>query len=287
LQNNISDFVKPKLNARTIRWFLKRPRLYLELWRFVISTLLNQKPPASTAGVAEDWCAERAISTTDAILRITRSPMPEPVSRRFSAVFAEAKRIAEACPVGMGGAPDLDLVYWLTEHVQATRVVETGVAYGWSTLIILLSIAQRNGARLVSSDRPYPNRNNEPYVGCIIPNHLKSHWKILPYADREAVPRVLRTFPSIDLCHYDSDKSYAGKRWSYARLWTALRPGGVFISDDVSDDLAFHDFCAEVRAEPVVIRTALDYCVEMGIHPTSVRKVYPGEIKYAGVLIKP
>ena len=274
-----------QLTAHTVLWYLKRPRLYPELWRIVTSPAPGQVALAAQRE-AERWCARRAIHTAAAIARITGSPMAEPVNTRFEDVFAAVRPIAETCPVGMGGAADLDLLYWLAEHVQAKRVVETGVAYGWSTLALLLSLASRAEALLISTDMPYPNRNNDAYIGCVIPAGLKSRWRLLQYADREALPKALKELGVVDLCHYDSDKSYDGKMWAYPRLWHALRPGGIFISDDVGDDLAFHDFCEAIGAQPIIVRTALDYCVGIGIYATSVRKVHAGEAKFAGILVK-
>ncbi len=46
----------------------------------------------------------------------------------------------------------------------------------------------------------------------------------------------------IDLCHYDSDKSYYGRSYAYPLLWNSLKEGGIFISDDIQDNFAFKDF---------------------------------------------
>lgn len=276
----------PRLTFQTAAWFLKRPRLYPELWRVVKSSLPGRPAAPDMRPEAENWCAARSISTAAAVARITGSPMPEPVDTKFEDVFAAARPTAETCPVGMGGAADLDLLYWLAEHVQAKCVVETGVAYGWSTLALLLSLAPRAEALLISTDMPYPNRNNDAYIGCVIPAGLRSRWQLLQYADREALPKALKELGGVDLCHYDSDKSYDGKMWAYPLLWKALRPGGIFLSDDIGDDLAFHDFCAEIDADPIIVKTALDFCVKIGIHATSVRKVLVMETKYVGILVK-
>ena len=40
----------------------------------------------------------------------------------------------------------------------------------------------------------------------------------------------------------NSDKSYYGRCWSQPLIYKALRKGGVFISDDVEDNLAFKEF---------------------------------------------
>lgn len=54
----------------------------------------------------------------------------EPIGERFKDIFQKAEDIARRCPVRMGQAGNLELLYETAEHLQAGRVVETGVAYG-------------------------------------------------------------------------------------------------------------------------------------------------------------
>ena len=49
----------------------------------------------------------------------------------------------------------------------------------------------------------------------------------------------------IDIAHYDSDKSYQGREFAYPIIWNALKPGGLFISDDIQDNMAFAHFVEE------------------------------------------
>jgi predicted O-methyltransferase YrrM len=142
-----------------------------------------------------------------------------PVRQQYPDLFARCDEIARSCPARMGGAANLDLLYALSEHLQALRVVETGVSYGWSSLALLLSLRKRAGARLISTDLPYPNEPEvERYTGCLVPQELHDQWTLLRMADRDGLPQVLGLFSEIDLCHYDSDKSYAGRMWAYPLL---------------------------------------------------------------------
>jgi len=193
------------------------------------------------------------------------------VRENFKDIFAAAEDVYRMCPIEseLGGAANLDLLYWLAEYLEAEKIVETGVAYGWSSLAILLSLTKRNNTLLVSTNMPYIGRNYDKYVGCVVPDEFKSHHKIIKRADRDALPRVLKELQTIDMCHYDSDKSYTGRMWAYPRLWKALKLGGCFISDDIGDNLAFRDFCDQVNVDPIIVRT-----------PEVER------VKYVGILVK-
>lgn len=241
-------------DLREIFGYLRRPRLLPELVRIARWRLLGPRPDSGGRERSERWCEARAVGSAEAVARLTGAPMPAPLREFHPEVFAKAERAAAACPIPMGGPADLDLLYWLAEHLQARAVIETGVAYGWSSLALQLSLSRRPGAQLVSTDMPYVTRDNERFVGCVVPPELRAGWRLIRLADGEALPRALRLLPRIDLCHYDSSKRYAGRQWAYPLLWRALRPGGCLVSDDIGDNLAFHDFCQALAAEPVVVR---------------------------------
>lgn len=154
----------------------------------------------------------------------------------------------------MGGSADLDLLYGLIYILKPKRLLETGVAYGWSSLAILLAIQNIPDSRLISIDMPYVNRNLDFLVGLAVPDHLQSKWTLLRLADRQGIPKALRRLGDIDFAHYDSDKSSDGRDFAYPIIWNALTPGGVFISDDISDNDYFIDFSERIGVRPLIVR---------------------------------
>ena len=248
-------------------WFSKRPKLYPQLIYLVSRKLsTTTRSRNDTRYEMTSWCSERYIDSNAALTHLTGGTAITPLKVLYSDRFENANRIKKACPVEMGGPGDLDLLYWSAEHLRASKVIETGVAYGWSSLAILLSLRNRKDSKLISTDMPYPTRNNDTYVGCVVPEELKQNWYVLKYADRQALPKAIKVLDKIDMCHYDSDKSYDGRMWAYPMLWKALRPGGFFISDDIGDNVAFRDFSSLVKCDPIVIKK---------------------DNKYIGVMVKP
>ena len=162
----------------------------------------------------------------------------------------------------MGGGGNIDLLYELVlqysdpalDERSTGRVVETGIAAGWSSLAILLALKPRAG-ELWSTDLPYPFlKGAADWVGCAVPEDLTGSWHIHRGADRDVLPKVLAAAGRIDLAHYDSDKSYSGALWAYGELWRALRSGGILVADDIGDHLAFRDFSASVEVRPTLVR---------------------------------
>ena len=152
----------------------------------------------------------------------------------------------------LGGAAALGLLYNCVSAVKSQSVIETGVAYGWSSLAILKAMEENSSGRLTSIDFPQLGSSGSA-VGLAVPDSLKERWSLLVGSDRTKLEQALQEFGTIDLCHYDSDKSIEGRRFAYPLLWEALTPGGLFMSDDIGDNLEFLNFAKLVDREPVIV----------------------------------
>ena len=58
---------------------------------------------------------------------------------------------------------------------------------------------------------------------------------------------------NIDFIHYDSDKSYYGRKWSQPLILNALKKDGIFVSDDINDNFAFKEFVEENTLDYFII----------------------------------
>ena len=93
--------------------------------------------------------------------------------------------------------------------------------------------------QLISVDMPYPKMGNGGFRGPIVRSRSGSagNWTLIRQPDRPGLEEKLsrRSVAGIDLCHYDSDKSWWGRAYAFPILWEALVSDGVFISDDIQD----------------------------------------------------
>lgn len=237
--------------VKTFFWYLARPNYYGQLGSLMKRRLLGSRID-DTRQTATAWCQKLAVSTKEALHSIMGGAPVQQIELEFADEYAAAKTREQNCPVKMGGPGDLNLLYNLCEHIQAKKVIETGVAYGWSSFSILLSISKREGI-LCSTDMPYPKMNNDAYVGVVVPEHLRKYWNLIRLPDDKGLKIALEKTGTLDLCHYDSDKSYGGRMFGNGVLWNALRPGGIFISDDINDNMGFHDFCEKKNLTPIIV----------------------------------
>lgn len=190
-----------KISFKSTMWYLSRPNTYVEYLR---KFWLAIKKRFSKQLKSDKWCQSRAITIKDMILRITGG---------YKEIDLPMTKIEVANGV---------LLYNLAEYLGATRIVETGVDEGRSSWVLLESLKNRNG-KLISSDIPLPKKWVE--TGSLVPQELNCFWKLIRLPDRIALPMILDTMPEIDMCYYDSDKSYDGRMFAYPLLWNALREG--------------------------------------------------------------
>jgi len=242
----------------TAAWFLRRPAFWrqgAELVRLKFRSDMDS--PERRLG-ARQWAADRAVPVKEALetVGLLRQPT-EQIPELSPAILKEAEERAQLSPLQMGGPGDLSLIYAAARLCGARRAVETGVAYGWSSLAILAALDDNGGGRLASVDMPYAKMGNEPFVGIVVPDSLRRTWTLIRLPDRNGLKHATARFDGeIDFAHYDSDKTYYGRGFAYPLIWQSLAPGGVFISDDIQDNMRFAEFVAEKRLRFAVTECA-------------------------------
>lgn len=236
---------------KTFYGYLKRPDLYPELGRKILKNTVNRNNAFKGKEKTHSWAQSKAVSQQEAVSQLLGMNIA-PFRNEFQDVLTKSEQREKECPITMGGPGALELIYYACEYTRAKNVVETGVAYGWSSLASLLSLEKRGGT-LYSSDMPYLGQNGDQYVGYIVPENLKTYWKLFRFADKESLPKIFEENQNFDVVHYDSDKSYNGRVWAYNELYKHLRSGGVFISDDIGDNSAYQDFCEKNQIETTVV----------------------------------
>ena len=235
-------------------YLLRRPSWYPDVWRRVrvnLGQALLPAPMGRSCAVAEQWAASQAVSAEKVLAALGGTDHRLAVD--FPDEMAEALRMEAQTQTQKGWGGSAELIYSVCEAIGARNAVETGVAHGFSSLAVLLSV-RRRGGHLWSVDMPSPNLRDERDVGIAVPEGPRKFWTLERSPDSVGLPKVLAKAPPMDFCHYDSDKAYEGRLLSYPRLWASLRPGGIFMSDDIGDNTAFRDCSAEVGVVPMVVR---------------------------------
>lgn len=237
----------------TTLWFISKPRYWIQYIQLVKRKIFGLKDNVSEKDKAILWAKKNATEYNNSWKKIG---LDGKTINFDSQILIEANKLASNYKGLMGGPGYIDFIYNAVRLLKAKLVIETGVAYGWSSLAILAGFSENNDeGKLYSVDMPYPNRNNEPYVGIVVPKRFKKNWKIIDRPDITGIPIAKKLIQTkIDLCHYDSDKTREGRSISYPILWESLRSGGLFISDDIGDNLFFAEFVNSLNAPYCVVK---------------------------------
>lgn len=156
----------------------------------------------------------------------------------------------------VGGGAAHDILYFYTRYKRPQTVVETGVSAGWSSRTILDALHKNKKGTLYSNDLPYSERPskknslhpNKEQIGILVDEKIKYRWELYIGPDKENLSKILDEINTIDLLHYDSDKSYSGRSFAMEEVKPKMHDSSVVIMDDISDNGYFRDF---VRRENV------------------------------------
>lgn len=240
---------------KTTIWFFKQKNRWLfafELIKRSIYRIIYENKNNKNSVV---WCEERCVDIKDALVRLK---IIEPWMEIFEIdndIIQEGKKKIKEAGIILGGEGDINLLYNIVLLKKSKFVLETGVAFGWSSMSILLAQKDIKNSILVSVDMPYPKQNNEKYVGLVIPEILKNKWNLIREPDINGIKKALNIFKGkIDLCHYDSDKSYEGRKYAYPLILNSIKDGGYFISDDIEDNGFFAEFVNQRKLNYEVIK---------------------------------
>lgn len=242
---------------KNLGWFAARPLYWPHAAELMRRKFITDHDRPELRKRATNWAAEHAVSVREAlkVLQIEGEPEGFPEDR-----IRDGLERVQKTNIKMGGPADLDLLYDSVRLLGARRVIETGVAYGWSSYAILAAQADITDKSLVSVDMPYPRRGGESSVGIVVPDELRGNWHIVREPDRNGIPKAIsRIGGRIDLCHYDSDKSWWGRNYAFTKLWNALEIGGLFISDDIQDNMYFAEFVSAKKMPFAVTASGTKY----------------------------
>lgn len=131
------------------------------------------------------------------------------------------------------------ILYATVRLLQPLVVLETGVANGHSTAVILEALKRNQIGKLTSIDV-------QPDVGFLLSDEEKAAWdfRLLPRKGRTAAfTEVVASLPAVDLFFHDSEHTYSWQSFEYRTIFPRLSSTAVLLSDDVDASYAFLDFC--------------------------------------------
>jgi len=148
----------------------------------------------------------------------------------------------------------IDFYYSLIRHIKPKLVLETGVAYGFSSMIILSALYKNATGMLISVDYPLDDiMKRQKIPGWLVPDEYRARWKLFIGKSEYYLPKILGKYSSVDIFIHDSLHEYDHMIWEYETVWPKLSPGGILLSDDVLMNEAFYDFTKMMTSASCVL----------------------------------
>ena len=154
------------------------------------------------------------------------------------------------------GDPALARAAWcLTCHFRPAVVVETGVARGLTTRVMLEALEANETGHLYSIDLPPPLDENRlaEETGAAVTGELKGRWTLIEGSSRRHLPRLLRELGTIDAFSHDSRHTRRNILFELQEAWAVLRPGGFLLADDIHGNSGFRDAVRAFGGPPSIV----------------------------------
>ena len=224
---------------------------------FVIIKKIIKRFERNTSTEAKKWAKLNTKYTTEEFCKLIDSRLYHEILSDIISIEKEASEKLSKLSIKLGGGGNYILLYFLIRKLIPNIVVETGVAAGWSSLVILRAFRKNGKGKLYSSDFPYLRLENpERYVGYLVKDEInKKDWFLDIRGDDLAIPEILKKIgnTNIDLIHYDSDKSYSGREKVLKTLRLNISDKTIIIFDDIQDNLHFKDFITITKKDYFIL----------------------------------
>ncbi|MDT4988467.1 MAG: hypothetical protein QOI74_2561 [Micromonosporaceae bacterium] len=156
------------------------------------------------------------------------------------------------------GDPATSRALWcLIRHLRPTNAVETGVARGVTTRIILEAMERNGHGRLWSIDlapQLRPHLNHE--IAAAVPDDRRQRWTLLEGSSRRRLAPLLSRLGAVELFVHDSRHTTQNLNFELTRVWRHLTAGGVAVADDVDLNHGLPSFLAATTGHVSLVAPA-------------------------------
>jgi hypothetical protein len=128
-------------------------------------------------------------------------------------------------------------------HSRPETVIETGVARGVTSRIVLEALRQNDRGHLWSIDLPHPfDRQLHAQTGAAVTAACRARWSYLEGSSSQRMPALVTKVGQVDLFIHDSLHTAKNTVFEMDQAASAMSPRGVMLVDDISTHEGFATF---------------------------------------------
>jgi hypothetical protein len=131
----------------------------------------------------------------------------------------------------------------VVQHTRPEVVIETGVAHGVTSRIVLEGLRRNDFGHLWSIDLPFPfDHRLHGETGIVVTDACRSRWSYLEGSSKQRLPPLAAGIGEVGLFIHDSLHTAENTLFEMEEAASAMSPGGVMLVDDIDSHMGFATF---------------------------------------------
>lgn len=164
-------------------------------------------------------------------------------------------------------------VWCVALHTRPEVVIETGVAHGVTSRVMLEALRHNDFGHLWSIDLPFPfDRRVQGETGVVITDACRSRWSYLEGSSSQRLPPLVADVGHAEMFVHDSLHTTENTLFEMEQAASVMSPGGVMLIDDIGESRdAFTTFTRRNPHYQAIICPASDRNGKWGIFGIAIK----------------
>jgi cephalosporin hydroxylase len=157
-------------------------------------------------------------------------------------------------------------VWCVTLHTRPEVVIETGVAHGVTSRIVVEALGQNNFGHLWSIDLPFPfDHRLHAETGEAVTGACRPRWTYLEGSSRQRLPPLVAEVGHAEVFIHDSLHTAENTVFEMEQAASVMSAGGVMLVDDIESHEGFATFTSRHSGYQTIICSSADRTGMFGI----------------------
>jgi hypothetical protein len=208
--------------------------------------------------------------------QLLSAPWPCREDQRLNDVMTDIRAVLDARGWGFGrdtygwyadGDSSLCRAAWCVAlHNRPEVVIETGVAHGVTSRIVLEALAANDVGHLWSIDLPFPfDHRLHGQTGIVVSDACRPRWSYLQGSSRQRLPPLIAEVGRVEMFIHDSLHTAENTVFELEQAALAMPAGGVMLVDDIDTHMGFAIFAERHPEYQTIICPSADRSGMFGI----------------------
>jgi len=204
------------------------------------------------------------------------APWPCPEAQQIHCLLEDITTLLVTKGLGTGrhtygwySDADIELctaIWCVARHIRPAAVIETGVAHGISSRVVLEALIRNDEGHLWSIDLPHPlDHRLHGQTGVAVSDSCRSRWTYLEGESRRRLPPLVAKVGKVELFIHDSLHTAKNTLFEMEQAASAMPPGGIMLVDDIRGHDGFAIFARHHPEFKTVLCSSADRAAGFGI----------------------